>query len=264
MNIDASNEYFAQLSLPEPAAQRGGIEESDASPANDDSTAPEAGVQGNKLIAFTSGLARPYKEAVKYSVQIAQATANAQYDQLTNRLEWYAAYSEAMEHAGWVSGTNKLTEYRNANLQINMESVVIELIKLAAGPNAVVVAELANLAITSLKGDTELTQKLQVASTKGRSGAFDILPCLQKDDDVVMYDHAMRFEHSASSGGFWFWSWEIKDVSLQHVANGRTLNFSHYQTVEQAIKEKLGSTSTAFFNNMNLLKPTPGAGPDHG
>ncbi|HKS11830.1 MAG TPA: hypothetical protein VJS90_02210, partial [Pseudomonas sp.] len=114
------------------------------------------------------------------------------------------------------------------------------------------IAELANLAISSLKEDTELTQKLQAASTSGTSGAFDIMPCLQREDDIVMYDHAMRFEHSASSGGFWFWSWSMKEVSLNHVANERTLNFSHYLNVEQAIKAKLGANSNAFFTNLQL------------
>lgn len=255
MDTTTSLAFFEQLELPTPHARRVRRDtgySAGAPSANDNPGAPEAGIQQNKLVAFTSGLDIQYKEAVKYSIQIAQATADARFDQLTERLEWYALYSHVMAQAGWISGTNRLAEYRHANLEITMEAVAIELIKLAAGPNAATVAELANLAIDSLKGDTQLTRQLQVASTKGRAGAFDILPCLHSDGDVVMYDHAMRFEHSSSSGGFWFWSWEAKDVSLHHVANARTLNFSHYQAVERSIKAQLSETSNDFFSNLKL------------
>lgn len=252
MDTTTSLAFFEQLELPTRRARRDTRHNTDAPLANDTPAAPEAGIQQNKLVAFTSGLGTEYKEAVKYSIQIAQATADAEFDQLTERLAWYDRYSRVMAHAGWVSGTNRLAEYQHANLEITMEAVAIELIKLAAGPNATTVAALANLAIDSLKGDTELTRKLQVASTQGRSGAFDILPCLHSDDDVVMYDHAMRFEHNSSSGGFWFWSWEAKDVSLHHVANARTLNISHYQAVERSIKAQLSETSNDFFLNLKL------------
>lgn len=254
MDTTTSLAFFEQLELPTLRTRRVRRDTgySADAPLADNPAAPEAGIQQNKLVAFTSGLDLGYKEAVKYSIQIAQAVADAEFDQLTERDAWYQSYGRAMKHAGWISGTNRLVEYQHANLEVTMEAVAIELIKLAAGPNAAIVAELANLAIDSLKSDTELTRKLQVASTKGRAGAFDILPCLHSDGDVVMYDHAMRFEHNSSRGGFWFWSWEAKDVSLHHVANATTLNFSHYQAVERSIKAKLGETSNDFFSNLNL------------
>ncbi|CAG8870945.1 hypothetical protein PS627_04210 [Pseudomonas fluorescens] len=252
MDTNESQAFFEQLQMPARPLRRLDAYTLADSPIDESSLIPEAGIQGNRLVAFTSGLDKQYKEAVKFSVQIAQSAANAKFDQLQQRLEWYAEYNKVLRHTGWLSSDNKLTEYNNADLEITMESVAFELIKLAAGPNAAVLAELADLAITSLKGDTELTQKLQAASTSGRSGSFDIMPCLQVGDDIVMYDHAMRFEHSRSSGGFWFWSWKVNDVSLQHVANERTLNFTHYLSVEQSIKDKLGSHSNAFFDNLDL------------
>ncbi|MNP16208.1 hypothetical protein D3C76_1085950 [compost metagenome] len=131
-----------------------------------------------------------------------------------------------------------------------MEDVAIELVKLAAGPNAAVIAELTGAAINALKSDGNMLAKLQASSMSGKSGTFDILPCLQKGDDVVMYNHTMAFTTAKDSGGFWFWSWKMSEVSLQHCANEWSLNYSHYQTVEDKIKSKLGGASNDFFDAM--------------
>ncbi len=257
MDIESSLAYLEKI--PSARVRRSILNDFDAPPADiktDNLAAPEtdreAGVIESQLVAFTSGLESKYKEAVKYSTQIAQRAADNKFDQINQRLDWYKTYAETLQHAGWIGSDNKLTEYKNSNVEITMEDVAIELIKLAAGPNAALIVELTSATINSLKNDSDVLSKLQASSSSGSSGSFDILPCLQKDDDVVMYNHAMVFKHSSSSGGFWFWSWKMSQVSLRHAANEWTLNYSHYQKVEEAIKNNLGESSNNFFNTLNL------------
>ena len=229
---------------------------SDAPTTLDTPTTPgtdaKAGVIQSQLIAFTSGLDTHFKEAVKYSTQLAQRVADSKFNHIQQRMEWYEAYNEALKHVGWVGSNNKLTQYKNSNLEITMENVAIELVKLAAGPNAAIIADLTSATINALKGDGEVLSKLQTSSSSGASGAFDILPTLQKGDDVVMYNHAMVFEHSKDSGGFWFWSWTMSQVSLNHCANEWTLNYSFYKDVESKIKQKLGDSTDKFFDSLNF------------
>jgi|GEM_PF-5173227 len=253
MDIQTSLNYLDQLHLPAPRLTMSALQSTrNAAPLQADTVDSAAGIQDNKLITFTSNLDTKYKEVVKYSTQIAQRAANAKHDMLTERMDWYNTYIETLRHAGWIGSDNKLTEYHGADLDVTMESVALELIQLAAGPNAALLLEITNAAISTLKGDNELSLKLQKASVRGKSGTFDILPCLQRDDDVVMYDHSMVFEHSTTSGSFLFWDWSLKEVDLQHVANEWTLNYSHYQQVEAGIKKALGESSNSFFENIKL------------
>jgi len=247
MNIESCLAYLDQLPSFHSRSRRSITDTVDSVPVDSD-----AGVIDSQLIAFTSNLDSKYKEAVKYSTQVAQRAADSKFNHLTERMKWYEMYSTALKNAGWIGSNNKLTQYKDSNLEVTMEDVAIELIKLAAGPNAALIADLTAATINALKKDDDILSKLQTSSSSGRSGSFDILPCLQKGDDVVMYNHAMVFEHENSSGGFWFWSWRLSEVSLQHSANEWTLNYSHYQRVEEKIKEKLGDSSNNFFDGLEL------------
>lgn len=215
-------------------------------------TGPGAGLQGNKLIAFTSSLEPKYREAVKYSTQIAQRAADAAYNQLSQRLQWYAKYTEVLKHSGWIGSNNQLSEYKHSKTDLTMEQIALQLIQAAAGPNAATILEISQLAIDALKGNEAANLKLEKSSSQSASGAFDILPCLQSDDEVVMYNHAMIFTRKKSSGGFWFWSWKAEHVDLTHVANEWTLNYDFYTTVEGTIRKKLGAASEDFFEKLDL------------
>jgi len=247
MNIESSLAYLDKIPSLHSRSRRSMTDEPDA-PLTDSN----AGVIGPQLIAFTSGLDREFKEAVKFSTQMAQRLADHQFNQVTQRMEWYEAYCTALKHSGWIGSDNKLTEYKNSNLEITMEDVAIELVKLAAGPNAVRIAELVSTTVNALKNDGDVSAKLQASSSSGSSGSFDILPCIQEGDEVVMYNHSMVFSHSNSAGGLWFWSWKLSQVSLQHAANEWTFNYASYQLIEDKIKEKLGKSSNDFFDSINF------------
>ncbi|MDF0733256.1 hypothetical protein P0Y43_21405 [Pseudomonas entomophila] len=211
-----------------------------------------AGIIKSQLIAFTSNLDSQFKEAVKYSTLLAQFVADKKFDHVNQRMEWYGAYNEALKNAGWIGSNNKITRYKNSNLELSMENVAIELVKLAAGPNAALIAELTSTTINALKNDGETLSKLQASSNSGSSGAFHILPTMQSGDDVVMYNHAMIYEHSNASGGLWFWSWTLNQASLSHAANEWTLNYAHYKNIESRLKEILGESTNKFFDSLDL------------
>lgn len=258
MNIERTLEFLDQFEplLPQPAALMASAgppaPADDAPPAPSGSDKQEAGVVKSQLIAFTSGLDSQYKDAVKYSTQLAQMAADKKFDHIKQRMEWYDAYSESLKILGWVGSTIKLTEYKNSNLEITMEEVAIELLKLAAGPNAALIADLTSATINALKQDENVLSKLQMSSSSGSTGAFDILPALQHEDDVVLYTHAMVFEQHKSSGGFWFWSWKLSDMSLSHAANQWTLNYDFYKSVEPRAKKILGQSTDAFFDSLSF------------
>ncbi|MDO7900565.1 hypothetical protein ACE1YR_01050 [Pseudomonas sp. K1(2024)] len=248
MTIEKSLAFIDQI--PAPRVRRNAVDTPDApTPENTDA---KAGVVQSQLIAFTSNLDTPFKEAVKYSTQLAQRAADQKFNHIEQRMQWYEVYNEALQHLGWIGSDNKLTRYKGSKFEVTMENVAIELIKLAAGPNAALIADLTSATINALKGDSEVLSKLQKSSSSGASGAFDILPVMQKDDDVVMYSHAMVFEHKEDSGGFWFWSWTSSNVSLEHCANEWTFNYSHYKSVESQVKEKLGESTSKFFDSLNF------------
>lgn len=252
MNLDQSISYLNALSIPAPVSSGGGILLDAPSAPQPSETGPGAGLQGNKLIAFTSSLETKYREAVKYSTQIAQRAADAAYNQLTQRLEWYDKYTEVLKYVGWIGSNNQLSEYKHSKTDLSMEEVALQLIQAAAGPNAATILEVTKLAVDALKGNEAASIKLEKSSSQSSNGAFDILPCLQSDDEVVMYNHAMIFTRKKSSGGFWFWSWKADHVDLTHVANEWTLNYDFYTNIEATIHKKLGMASEEFFENLKL------------
>lgn len=252
MNLDQSIAYLNALSLPALAPSRGDILFDTPPVPQPSESGPGAGLQGNKLIAFTSSLEPKYRDAVKYSTQIAQSAADAKYDQLSQRMQWYDKYTEVLKHAGWIGSNNQLSEYKHSNIELTMEEVALHLIQAAAGPNAATILEITQLAVDALKGNEGARIKLEKSSGQSSSGAFDILPCLQSDDEVVMYDHAMIFTRKKSSGGFWFWGWKAEHVDLKHVANEWTLNYDFYTGVEATIRKKLGIAAEDFFENLDL------------
>lgn len=252
MNPDQSITYLNALSMPALAPLGDDISLDTPPVLQPSETGPGAGLQGNKLIAFTSSLEPKYREAVKYCTQIAQSAADAAYDQLSQRLQWYAKYTEVLKHAGWIGSNNQLSEYKHSKTDLTMEQVALQLIQAAAGANAASILEITQLAVDALKSDEAANLKLEKSSSQSSNGAFDILPCLQSDDEVVMYDHAMIFTRKKSSGGFWFWSWKAEHVDLTHVANEWTLNYDFYTSVEATIRKKLGVASENFFESLDL------------
>lgn len=252
MPIDQSYDFFDKLELLAPAQQPSLAMPDSFAPSPPTDAPSLAGVMDNKIITFTDNLEPKFKEAAKYSVQISQAAANKSFNQITQRLEWYGAYSEALRHCGWIGTSNNFVKYKEAKAEVNMELVAIELLKLAMGPTVSRVLGVTIAAIQALKANTELTAKLQKSASQGESGSFNILPCLQQNEDVVMYDQAMTYQRRSNSGGFWFWSWKSTDISLEQVANKWELNFDHYQALEAQIKAKIGKHSSDFFDELDL------------
>jgi hypothetical protein len=205
------------------------------------------------IIAFADGVTGENRQAVMNSTQISERYANASHDLNSDPIGWHTRYKECMGHCGWFMTGHNMDDHRTSNTSITMDAVVLDIIRVVAGPNVDTVMKLMGKVFDSLKTDEPIINLFDRNSKSDSSGNARIVPCMQSASGIaVTYFVSIQCDFNRLVGGAWFWKWDVSDLKIKKMATGVNLNLQHYRGREQAILENLGASSDAFFNKLKL------------
>lgn len=204
------------------------------------------------VIAFADDVKPEDRAAVMRSVEFSERFAHQKFDIDADPIGWHKWYSELMRNCGWAISTgHEYGEYTTSDKSLTMDSVVLELLSLVAGPNAAVVVDVMKIALDTLQGNQSMMQLFESNSKKGSSASFRLMPCLVSKTGIPMtYLLALHVEFSQTSGGALFWKWKASSLRIRRVAKGVEFSVESHERVKDRIIEKLEGDSRKFFEDL--------------
>ena len=222
-----------------------------ASKAQDDDIA-KINKETPAIVAFADGVSAENREAVMLGVEFAEAVANQQSDIEKDPVTWLREYAKAFRYAGWLTvGGHEYGSYSTSNNSLTMDSVVLELIGSAAGPNAATVVSLLGLVLDKLQKNEPLMKIFERNSRRGNFGQFRIMPCVESKEGIpVTYLLSIHTEYKSASGGALFWKWSISQMNVKRLAKGVEFSKATFERNKQRVLEHLDGEADDFFNGL--------------
>jgi hypothetical protein len=205
------------------------------------------------VIGFSDNLDEDKKQAAADSIHFAERYANTYSDIKERPVEWHAKYSEAMRHCGWTLTNSKYEDHVSKQVNVTMDSIVLDMIKAVAGRNAPAMATLLQGAFDKIKSDESLVTLFDGNSKKGKNAEFRIVPCLQSSKGTAITAYlAVDCELQTQQGGAWFWKWKLSNLKMKKVATMVELNLAMHERRREFIYEALDMSSEEFFSGVKL------------
>lgn len=205
------------------------------------------------VIGFSDNLDEDKRQAAADSIHFAERYANTHSDIKATPLEWHAKYSEAMRHCGWTLTNSKYQEHVNKQVNVTMDSIVMDIITAVAGRNAPAMLELLQGVFDKVKSEESLVTLFDNNSKKGKNAEFRIVPCLQSAKGTAITAYlAVDCELDTQEGGAWFWEWKLSNLKMKKVATMVELNMRMYERNRELIYEALDMSSEEFFSGVKL------------
>ncbi|EPJ79629.1 hypothetical protein CFII64_20463 [Pseudomonas sp. CFII64] len=204
------------------------------------------------IIAFADGVSVENREAVMLGVELAEVVANQKADINKDPVLWLETYAKAFRFAGWLTtGGHQYGEYTSTNVNLTMDSMVLELISAVAGTNAQIVIKLLNLVMDKIQKDERMMTLFDRNRKSGTSSSFRIMPCLESSKGIpVTYLLAVHCESSTDSGGALFWKWSVSKMNVKYLAKGVTFSQGTHDRNKQQILGHLGKSADDFFESL--------------
>ena len=203
------------------------------------------------IIAFSDGVSEKNREAVMLGLEFAETVASQKADIDKDAYLWTQEYATAFRYAGWLLVAEDSADYSSSNVNVTMDSVVLELLSAVAGPNAQVVIQLMTTVLDKLQKNKPTMELFERNLKKGISSKFRIMPCLESSEGTpVTYLLAIKFESSTDSGGALFWKWKVSKLKLKHLARGVNFSQGTHDRNKERILNYLDADAEAFFDGL--------------
>ena len=205
------------------------------------------------VIGFSDNLDKEKKQAAADSIHFAERYANANSDIKATPLEWHAKYSEAMRHCGWTMTNNKYEDHVNKQVNVTMDSIVMDIITAVAGRNAPSMLKMMQGVFEKIQSEESLVTLFDNNSKKGKNADFRIVPCLQSAEGTAITAYlAVDCELDTQEGGAWFWKWKMSNLKMKKVATMVELNMRVHERNRDLIDKALNVSSEEFFSGVKL------------
>jgi len=224
--------YLETLALPNEAPRINSLLDTpvETSAAIAEDQAALGAVVKDSVISYVKDLPPALRQAVMDSTLAAQLDADARFpDQQKDARQWYDRYMTTLAVSGFGTVSSRYQTYSPRSTEVELNSVVLEIIEAAAGPNKAALLSLAGNALEALKGDTQALNKMESKKHDSTVGGFQIMPALYAENgNAIVMLACMQIHRKESSGGFWFVKWKRSDVTIYRAADAVELNAEHY------------------------------------
>ncbi|MHA6135973.1 hypothetical protein ACX3YC_00630 [Pseudomonas mohnii] len=205
------------------------------------------------VIGFADNLDEDKRQAAADSIHFSERYANFNSDIKERPVEWHAKYSESMRHCGWTLTNSKYVDHVSKQVDVTMESIVLDMIAAVAGRNANAMLTLLQGAFDKIKSEESLINLFDSNSKKGKNAEFRIVPCLQSSEGAAITAFlAVDCELQTQQGGAWFWKWKLSNLKMKKVATMVELNMRMHERRRDFIYEALDKSSEEFFSGVKL------------
>ena len=158
-----------------------------------------------------------------------------------------------MKHCGWTFTNYIYTTHDTKNVNVTMDSLVLEIVAMAAGANAEAIVPLLGKVFDRIKKDNAIITLFDNNSKGSSVGSCQIMPCMESEGGIAVTVLAgLECTFNSSEGGAWFWKWKASSLSVQKAATQMNLNFESYKRREHHILGQLDKSSDEFFAKINM------------
>lgn len=204
------------------------------------------------IIAFADGVSPDKRQAVLNCVAYSERYANEKADRKTETLKWHEAYAKSMMHCGWTGTNYAFKDYDTSNVNVTMDSLVLDIVLIAAGANAAALTSVLTNVFSVIKSDNKLITLFDKNSSGSSVASCQIMPCVESKAGIaVTVMTALECKFSKTEGGSWFWKWKASSMSVKNAATLVNFNFDHYTNVQDRIVDGLSGSSRNFFEKVN-------------
>lgn len=203
--------------------------------------APSAAINAGSIVGFSADIGEQEQEDVLYSLQLAQRAASAAADRYTAVQDWYKEYVRVLEMTGWVMTGFNLNAQKVDQSEIEVAKAALEILAAAVtGPQSVVLLA-AIKAMQGMAKDDGFITLFEHFGSRGRVGNFQMSD-VQKDEagTLSIVTGAFQIEMAERQEKFLFFKWHRKGVSVWGDAVKAAFNRTHYATLREAVRERLG------------------------
>lgn len=205
------------------------------------------------VLGFTDKLDGDRKQAAADSIHFAERYAKTKADINKEPVAWHNHYGQAMMHCGWTMTSSKYQQHVNRQVNVTMDSIVLDIIQAVAGQNAPAMLGLLSGVFDKLKSEEKLVTLFDKNSKSGMDADFRIVPCLQSPAGTAITAFlAVDLKLTTNEGGAWFWKWKLSELKMNKVATMVELNMRIHERNQKAIYEALGKSSDDFFSGVKL------------
>ncbi|MDM0029867.1 hypothetical protein [Variovorax saccharolyticus] len=205
--------------------------------------APSAAINAGSIVGFSADISEQEQEDVLYSLQLAQRAASAATSRYTAVQDWYKEYVRVLEMTGWVMTGFNLNAQKVDQSEIEVAKAALEILAAAVtGPQSVVLLA-AITAMKSMAKDDGFITLFEHFGAQGRVGNFQMSDVQKAPDEagtLFIVTGAFQIEMAERQEKFLFFKWHRKGVSVWGDAVRSTFNRTHYATIREAVRERLG------------------------
>ena len=212
-----------------------------------------AAINAGGIVAFAPGIGAQDQEDILYSMQLAQRAASAVADRYVAVKDWYRQYVKVLTEAGWVLNGFNLNAQKVDQAEVEVAKAALEILAAATtGPQSVVLLA----AIKALKGMAKndgFITLFEHYGAKGLVGNFQISDVQRSpDNQLSIVAGAFQIEMAERQEKFLFFTWHSNGVSIWGDAAKATFNRTHYATLREAVRQKLGNEAMKAIANLPL------------
>ena len=252
-SVEESRLFFGEVKL---APLSGGRHKRAVSEQVKESVKQQDGLLGNDtptVIGFSDNLDSGKKQAAADSIHFAERYANTYSNIKEKPVEWHEKYSAAMRHCGWTLTDTTYTDHTNNQVNVTMETIVLDILAAVAGRNAPAMLSLLQGVFDKVKANEPLVTLFDKNSNNGKNADFRIMPCLQSPQGTAITAFlAVDCELDVKEGGAWFWKWKVSNLKMKKVATVVELNMRVHERNRDLIYEALDKSSEEFFSGIKL------------
>jgi hypothetical protein len=211
------------------------------------------GKEDGAAIGFTDNVDGERKQAAADSIHFAERYADKYADQNVSPVDWYQKYMLAMKHCGWTSTSFSFDDYVSKELNVSMDTVVLEIIAAVAGHNAPAMTSVLKKGFSKLESDNKHGVQFNNNSANSKGAKFRMVPCVQSPGGTAIAAFmAMDCKITTQEGGALFWKWKVSNAKMRKAACMIELNMNAHNRVKDKMLTSLGKASENFFSGINF------------
>lgn len=204
------------------------------------------------LISFASQLDVQNRSDVLDSTLIAQLAARKAVPDPADSIGWYNAYVNVLSHIGWSISGGQIQEFQSSGTVLELQNVIIDILKAAFGANYVTIIAKALDAIKSLGDSSGKIEAFEKNTHSASNGSFQIGVATQENNAVNLNLGTFLITSTEKITHILFVKFTNNQTKLQYAYSSVTLDSDIYKGIRDDIRQKLGRESTKFVSEISI------------
>lgn len=228
---------------------------SDFNPASDLATHQQnlsAAVSASSVISFVDTLTPGQKEDVLLSTLFAQRAADAQFDPIKQREDWFGSYMETLGILGWVRSEAPFSSSAKMQGSGSFDQLILATLAQVATGNQFDIVNSAMDALRGLADDDGKIKLFDFETSHTSGGNFQIGSAEAGPGEISLALGAFNYTHKDKKRNILFVSWGKNELDYWLIAQRLSLGAGAYDPVRDLVKSRLDQSRKSLIADIPL------------